>query len=94
MANIEYQSNHQPTLKLSSEEISLLQMCIALVLGGVFRDKVEAEKILTIFKNKPGKLERLYSKLEYARKKKYKLKQIEEIEAAERLKSNLNASGL
>jgi hypothetical protein len=39
-------------LELSSEEVSLLQMCIALVLGGVFQDKVEAGKISNIFKNK------------------------------------------
>jgi hypothetical protein len=51
-------------LELSSEEVSLLQMCIALVLGGVFQDKVEAKKISNIFKNHPGKLKALYSKLD------------------------------
>jgi hypothetical protein len=48
-------------LDLSAEEVSLLQMCVALVLGGVLQDKVEARKISNIFKNKPGKLEALYS---------------------------------
>jgi hypothetical protein len=57
-------------LELSSEEVSLLQMCVALVLGGVFQNKVEARKISNIFKNKPSKLEALYSKLEYPRQKK------------------------
>jgi hypothetical protein len=57
-------------MELSSEEISLLQMCVALVLGGVFQDKVEAGKISKIFKTKPGKLEALYSKLEHPRQKK------------------------
>jgi hypothetical protein len=28
-----------PTLELSSEEVSLLKMCVALVLGGVFQIK-------------------------------------------------------
>jgi hypothetical protein len=51
-------------LELSSEEVSLLQMCVALVLGGVFQNKVEARKISNIFKNYPGKLEALCSKLE------------------------------
>jgi hypothetical protein len=37
------------------------------VLGGVFQDKVEAGKISNIFKNEPGKLEALYSKLEHPR---------------------------
>jgi hypothetical protein len=32
-------------LELSVEEMSLLQMCAALVLGGVFQDIVEAGKI-------------------------------------------------
>jgi hypothetical protein len=59
-----------PIFKLSSEEVSLLQTCVALVLGGVFQDKVEAEKISNIFKNNPGKLEALYSKLEYPDQKK------------------------
>lgn len=59
-----------PTLELSSEELSLLQMSVALVLGGVFQDEVEAEKILNILKNKPSKLEALYSKLECPRQKK------------------------
>ena len=58
-----------PILKLSSEEVSLLQTCVALVLGGVFQDKIEAEKISNIFKNK-SELEVLYSKLEYPRQKK------------------------
>jgi hypothetical protein len=53
-------------LELSSEEVSLLQMCVALVLGGVFQSKVEARTISNIFKNNPGKLKALYSKLEYA----------------------------
>jgi hypothetical protein len=57
-------------LELSAEEVSLLQMCVALVLGGVFQDIVEAGKISNIFKNKPGKLEALYSKLEHPRQKK------------------------
>ena len=66
-----------PILKLSSEEVSLLQTCVALVLGGVFQDKIEAEKISKIFKSKPGKLEALYSKLEHPRqKKKILIKQI------------------
>jgi hypothetical protein len=39
-------------------------MCVALVLGGVFQNKVKARKISNIFKNNPGKLEALYSKLE------------------------------
>jgi hypothetical protein len=59
-----------PILKLSSEEVSLLQTCVALVLGGVFQDKIEAEKISNIFKNKTGKLEVLYSKLEHPWEKK------------------------
>jgi hypothetical protein len=60
-----------PTLELSSEEVSLLKMC------GVFQDKIEAEKISNIFKNKPGKLEVLYSKLEHPRqKKKIQIKQL------------------
>jgi hypothetical protein len=59
-----------PTLELSSEEVSLLQMCVALVLGGVFQNKVEAEKISNILKDNPGKLEALYSKLEHSGKKK------------------------
>ncbi len=63
--------------ELSSEEVSLLKMCVALVLGGVFQDKIEAEKISNIFKNKPGKLEVLYSKLEHPRqKKKIQIRQI------------------
>ena len=57
-------------LELSSEEVSLLQMCVALVLGGVFQNKVEAEKISNIIKNKTGKLEVLYSKIEYPPQKK------------------------
>jgi hypothetical protein len=57
-------------LELSSEEVSLLQMCVALVLGGVFQNKVEARKISNIFKNNPGKLEALYSKLEGPSQKK------------------------
>jgi hypothetical protein len=57
-------------MELSSEEITLLQMCVALVLGGVFQDKVEAGKISKIFKTKPRKLEALYSKLEHPRQKK------------------------
>jgi hypothetical protein len=66
-----------PILKLSSEEVSLLQTCVALVLGGVFLDKIEAEKISNIFKNKPEKLEVLYSELEHPRqKKKIQIKQI------------------
>jgi hypothetical protein len=58
-----------PILELSSEEVSLLQMCVALVLGRVFQDKFEAGKISDLFKNKP-ELEVLYSKLEYPRRKK------------------------
>jgi hypothetical protein len=58
-----------PILELSSEEVSLLQMCVALVLGGIYQDKVKAGKISNIFKNK-SELEVLYSKLEYPRKKK------------------------
>jgi hypothetical protein len=58
-----------PILELSSEEVSLLQMCVALVLGRVFQDKVKARKISNIFKNK-SELEVLYSKLEYPRQKK------------------------
>ena len=66
-----------PILKLSSEEVSLLQTCVALVLGGVFQDKIEAEKISKIFKNRPGKLKVLYSKLEHpSQKKKIQIKQI------------------
>jgi hypothetical protein len=57
-------------LKLSSEEVSLLEMCVALVLGGVLQNKVEAEKISNLIKNKTGKLEVLYSKLEYQPQKK------------------------
>jgi hypothetical protein len=57
-------------LELSAEEVSLLQMCVALVLDGGFQDKVEAGKISNIFKNEPGKLEALYSKLEHPRQKK------------------------
>ena len=57
-------------LELSAEEVSLLQMCVALVLCGVFQDKVEAGKKSNIFKNEPGKLEALYSKLEHPRQKK------------------------
>ena len=38
-----------PTLELSSEELSLLQMCVALVLGGVFQDKIDVEKISNPF---------------------------------------------
>jgi hypothetical protein len=64
-------------LELSAEEVSLLQMCIALVLGGVFQDKVETGKISNIFKNKHGKLEALYSKLEHSREKKNQIKQLE-----------------
>jgi hypothetical protein len=63
-------------LELSSEEISLLQMCVALVLGGVFQDKVKARKISNIFKNNPRKLEVLYSKLEHPRRRKKPDKQI------------------
>jgi hypothetical protein len=73
-------------LELSAEEVSLLQMCIALVLGGVFQDKVEAGKISHIFKNKPGKLEALYSKLEHSREKK---KPDKTTRSRRRLKSNL-----
>jgi hypothetical protein len=57
-------------VELSSEEISLLKMCVALVLGGVFQDKVRSEKISNIFKNDPGRLEALYSKLEHPGQKK------------------------
>jgi hypothetical protein len=57
-------------LELSREEVSLLQMCVALVLGGVFQNKVEAKKISNIFKNKSAKLEALYSKLEHPKQKK------------------------
>ena len=46
-----------------SEEASLLQICVALALGGVFQNKMEAEKISNIFKNNPSKLEVLYAKL-------------------------------
>jgi hypothetical protein len=73
-------------LELSAEEVSLLQMCVALVLGGVFQDKVEAGKISNIFKNKPGKLEALYSKLEHSREKK---KPDKTTRSRRRLKSNL-----
>ena len=59
-----------PTLVLDSEELSLLKACVALVLGGVFQNKVEAEKISNIFKNRPGKFEALYSKLDDPRQKK------------------------
>jgi hypothetical protein len=59
-----------PTLELSSEEMLLLQTCVALALGGVFQDKVEAGKISNIFKSNPRKLEALYSKLEHPRQKK------------------------
>jgi hypothetical protein len=45
-------------------------MCVALVLGGVFQNKVEAKKISNIFKNKSAKLEALYSKLEHPKQKK------------------------
>jgi hypothetical protein len=52
-------------------------MCVALVLGGVFQNKVKAEKISNIFKDNPGKLEALYSKLEYpGQKKKNQIKQL------------------
>ena len=57
-------------VELSSEEASLLQMCVALVLGGVFQGKVEAKTISKIFKDNPGKLEALYSKLEHPGRKK------------------------
>jgi hypothetical protein len=57
-------------VELSSEETSLLRMCVALVLGGVFQNKVEANKVSNIFKNNPGKLEVLYSKLEHPGQKK------------------------
>jgi hypothetical protein len=65
-----------PTLELSSEELSLLQMCVALTLGGVFQNNVEAEKISNIFKDNPA-LEALYSKLEHpGQKKKNQIKQL------------------
>lgn len=54
-------------LELSTEEVSLLQMCVALVLGRVFQDRAEGERISNIFKKNPGKLEALYSKLEHPR---------------------------
>jgi hypothetical protein len=66
-----------PILKLSSEEVSLLKMCVALVLGGVFQDKIEAEKISNIFKNDPRRLEALFSKLEHTGQKKKPEKQSE-----------------
>jgi hypothetical protein len=59
-----------PTLDLSSEELSLLKECVALVLGGVFQNEVVATGISKIIKNKTGKLEALYSKLEYPQQKK------------------------
>jgi hypothetical protein len=59
-----------PILKLSPAEVSLLQMCVALVLGRVFQDKVEAGKISDLFKSKSRELEALYSKLEYPKRKK------------------------
>ncbi|HEV2876154.1 MAG TPA: hypothetical protein VGW09_02645 [Nitrososphaeraceae archaeon] len=61
-------------------------MCDALVLGGVFQDKVEAGKISNICKNEPGKLEALYSKLEHPRQKK---KPDKTTRSHRRLKSNL-----
>jgi hypothetical protein len=66
-----------PTLELSSEEVSLLQMCVALLLGGVFQNKVEVDKLSNVFKDNPGKLEALYSKLEHPGQKKKPKKTIE-----------------
>ena len=40
----------QIRVELGSEEASLLQTCVALALGGVFQNKMEAEKISNIFK--------------------------------------------
>jgi hypothetical protein len=59
-----------PTLELSSEELSLLRECIALVLGGVFQDEAAAPRISNILRNKTEDLEALYSKLEHPRPKK------------------------
>jgi hypothetical protein len=59
-----------PILKLNSEEVSFLKMCVALVLGGIFQNKVAEEKITNIIKSRSGELEVLYSKLEYPQHKK------------------------
>jgi hypothetical protein len=59
-----------PTLVLDSEELSLLRACVALVLGGVYQNKVVATSVSNIIKKKNRKLEELYSKLEFSQQKK------------------------
>jgi hypothetical protein len=56
-----------PTFELDTEELSLLQTCVALALSGVFQNRDEAERISTLIKNETTKLEALYSKLEHPR---------------------------
>ena len=77
-----------PTLELSSAEVSLLQGCVALVLGGVFQDKIKAEKISKVFKNNPRKLEVLYSKLEHPREKKDQINKSKQQETRVRVNRN------
>jgi hypothetical protein len=48
------------TLVLDSEELSLLRACVALVLGGVYQNKVVATSVSNIIKKKNRKLEELY----------------------------------
>jgi hypothetical protein len=59
-----------PIFELSSEEVLLLQTCVALVLGGVFQDNVKARKISDLLQNKSRELEAVYSKLENPRRTK------------------------
>ena len=54
-----------PTLVLDSEELSLLRACIALVIG-----EVVARGVSNIIKRKSGKLEALYSKLDFTAEEK------------------------
>jgi hypothetical protein len=49
-----------PTLVLDSEDLSLLRTCVALVLGEIVERDVS-----NIIKRKSGKLEELYSKLDF-----------------------------
>jgi hypothetical protein len=59
-----------PTLKLDTEELSLLQTCVALTLSGVFQNQDEAKRISNLIKNETTKLEALYSRLEHPQPKK------------------------
>lgn len=59
-----------PRVELSSEELSLLKTCVALVSSGVIQDRVVVGNISNIIKKKSRTLDELYLKLDNPRQKK------------------------